>query len=96
MGSNSKNNMVKKVIAFIFLGFIFLMTMLIGSGFNLHILNTFLDVPSLTFIIVSAICIMVLADSFSDYIRALKFYIAGGNTDFTTMELKSSLKSCEI
>ena len=62
-----------------------------GSGNNLY---AFIDFPSLMFISLISISMIVFSNQWSDYVRAIK--ISMGATEFTTKEYKASRNAMDL
>ncbi|WP_432661964.1 hypothetical protein R9X47_15465 [Wukongibacter baidiensis] len=73
---------------------IFLMISLIGIISISSRVTTFVDAPSLVLIILLTCPILILADSFGDFIRGYK--IAAGNLEYTLKELKASKNAVDL
>lgn len=77
---------MKKIFAIGLLLITFLMAIAIDAGFNGMI--TFWNAPSLLFVVLIDIAVLILSDNVSDFLRGIS--VARGNTEFTLKEMKSS------
>lgn len=83
---------IKKTIAVMILILILVMSVVIGGG--LRGILAFWDAPSLLFLLIPLISVLVLSDNLSDFIRG--FRIVNGNTEFTIKEFKASKNAYDM
>ncbi len=86
------NNSFKKIVGI--LGLLGILILMFTLADNLKLISILIDIPSIIFLSVQVVSILLIADMLPDYIRGFK--IIFGNTNFTTKELKTSSEAISL
>jgi flagellar motor component MotA len=84
-----KKRSVGRIISILMLGIVLFWIMASANSFY-----AFIDIPSLLFITLISIAMLVFTNQWSDYFRAIK--ISMGVTEFTTKEYKASRNAMDL